>query len=227
MSSLTGSRVGVIVGDGVNEGVRLGALVAVLDGTVVALGRGVAVVVEVDVGRGVGVADAANSTAAVLVGTGVAVSEGVDVGFVVAVYVAVGVREGGTRGLAVGVRLAVGVLEAVDVGAVVGVLLGRGLGVTVGGLPSSTNRPEAFQSVPTNIWTSYSPGCHSGAGLVQLATATPAGKSFQDVVSTYLRAPFWYHRPIHSTFTPSGWYVKTEYICLIGLRNFSPGATRV
>lgn len=175
MSSVTGSRVGVIVGEDVTVGVELGSLVGVLDGMSVGLGRGEAVKVIVEVGR---------------VEAVVAVRDAVAVGFGVGVFVAEGVLVGETTGLGVGVRLAVAVLEAVEVGAAVGVSLGIGLGVSVGGLPSSTNRPEAFHSVPTKICTSYVPGSHSGAGLVQPATATPAGKSFQDVVSTFLRAPF-------------------------------------
>jgi hypothetical protein len=60
----------------------------------------------------------------------------------------------------------------------------------VGGSPSNANRPDAFHSVPTKICTSYCPGFHSGAGRRQTATATPAGKSCHDVVSTYLSSAF-------------------------------------
>jgi hypothetical protein len=43
----------------------------------------------------------------------------------------------------------------------VGVLVAVGDGSGVGGLPVTVKRPEFFHSVPTKIWTSYSPASHS------------------------------------------------------------------
>lgn len=190
---------------------RLGVLDGVFEDTGVAVGR------RVRVGSGVGVG--AGVRVMVLVDVGVAVPAGVRVGS--------GVEVGGREGLGFRVRVMVGVLEAVAVGRGEGVAVMGEVAVMVGGSPSRMNLPEAFQLVPTKICTSYSPASHCGAGRCQLATATPGGKSFHDTVSTYLSAPFWYQSAVHSTLTPRGWYVNTEYICLIGLLNLSPGATSV
>jgi len=199
-------------------GVKVGVLVAVEVG--VAVGRAVAVAV----GAGVNVRVAVGRVVLVAVGAGVRVCVGG--GVFVRVALGMGVRLGAVSvGVGRCVRLGGGSGLAVEV--VAGVSVAAGLGVTVGGSPSRTKRPEALQSVPTKTWTSYWPGVHSGAGRSQLATATPGGKSCQDVVSTYLSSPFWYQSAVHSTFTPTGWYVKTEYICLIGFLNSSPGAIRV
>jgi len=181
------------------------------------------------VGEGWVVDDAVGSAVCVTVaGTGVggtglavrvavggrdAVGIGVDVGMCVFVADGTGVNEGVGRGVRVGrgsgLAVAVGVIVRVLVivldGVAEAVALGRGLEVAVGGSPSRTNRPDVCQSVPTKICTSYTPGSHSGAGRSQLATATPGGKSFHEVVSTYLSAPLWYHSAVHSTFTPTGW----------------------
>ena len=139
MSSVIGASVGVMVTDGVIDGVRVGTCVAVLLGWEVALGAGrVAVGGSVEArlgdGTGEGVAD----------GAGVKLGGGV----------ALGVRDGGGIGLAVVVLVTVAVRDGVDVGAVVGVALGNGVGLGVGGSPSRAKRPEACQSVPKNSWTS-------------------------------------------------------------------------
>ncbi len=67
----------------------------------------------------------------------------------------------------------VGVLLEVEVG--VGVLVGLGVGdkvgvrvgTTVGAAPRTMKRPITFQSSPTNIRTSYSPGNQSEGGGFQ------------------------------------------------------------
>jgi hypothetical protein len=73
------------------------------------------------------------------------------VGFIVGLRVEV--MEGRGVRVRVLVRLGVKVAEGV------------GLGSGVGGSPSTVKRPDTFQSRPTKIWTSYSPGIHSeGSG---------------------------------------------------------------
>ena len=56
----------------------------------------------------------------------------------------------------------------------------RASGVKVGGSPVKAKLPVAFQTVPTKICTSYSPGSHSTVSLAHSATPMPGGELVQD-----------------------------------------------
>ena len=148
--SLSGTGVGVAVGDavalavGVAEGVR----VAVAAGVVVpvAIGEAVAVGVRVAVAVGDGLADGEGEGLGVPHGRQVGADEGVGlavlvgVAVAVAVGVGVGVQPGQSVAVAVGVAVGVrvGVAVAVPVGVGVGVQDGQGVGDGVGLGPPDT-----------------------------------------------------------------------------------------
>ncbi len=176
-----GGAVGAWVLEGVGDAVWVGSLVAVLAGFGVGVLDGVgdevtvAVGVRVLVGVRVGVADGDGVAVSVLVGVavlntncgnrggfvavgdavGLGVSVRVAVGVAVRVAVGIGVRVLVDVGVWVGTAGWVGLLVAV---AVPGTVVGEGptveVGVIVGGSPWRANVPEAFQPVPTKIWTS-------------------------------------------------------------------------
>ena len=126
---------------------------------------GVAVGQRVLVGGGIG---AGTRVLVAVGGRGVGVGPKVGVGVRVGVWVRVGV----------GVRDGVGVRVAVGVGVVVEVRVCVGDGGGVGASPSTKNRPEIFQTEPTNICTSYSPGSHSqGAGSQSVNPKPPVPPS--------------------------------------------------
>lgn len=60
-----------------------------------------------------------------------------------------------------GVRVDVIVGDGVDVRVGVAVQVGEDVAVGVGGSPTTVKRPDTSHLVPTNNWTSYSPGFHS------------------------------------------------------------------
>jgi len=117
----------------------------------------------------------------------------------VAVIVAEGIGE------AVAVKVAVALGAGVPVAVAAGVPVALGVAVTVGGSPASEKVPVAFHDVPTKIWTSYWPACHSTGSRAQLATPIPGGESSHEVASTFCSSPFWYHRAIHGTRWSAGW----------------------
>lgn len=92
-----------------------------------------------------------------------------DVGIGVAVDVTVGVL----------VAVQVGVIVLVGVNVVVGVLVEVGCGAS----PETLKRPDDFHSIPTNIWTSYSPGSHASEEGSQVEYAYPPVLPSQGEVS--------------------------------------------
>lgn len=153
----------------------------------------------------------------VLVGvgvTGVAVGQRVLVGETVGtgtrVFVAVGgsgVGEGPKVAVrvtvdvlvrvAVGVLVRVGVLVLVGIGEDVDVRLGDGLGGGVGASPSTIKRPEMFQTFPTKICTSYSPGSHCQGSGFQSVNPKPPVPPSQGLLSKKTSSVPRYHNALH------------------------------